>query len=273
MRSKLFVPGARPELFEKALAGDADALSFDLEDSVPADGKAAARARLGEFLRSELVQASGKKIIVRVNGVDTPHFAADVAALADTRVDFINLPKCEDASSVEAAATAVGDTRVLANIETPRGLARVAEIAAHPVVAGLQVGLNDLFAMLSIDRRRAEHVHAALWTIRLGAGESGRFAMDGAWPDLTDEAGFRAEAGLARSMGYVGKSCIHPQQVALANAIFGHDAAALDRARRIIVASEAAAVAGRGAFTLDGEMIDRPAIDQARRLLALKDRR
>jgi citrate lyase subunit beta/citryl-CoA lyase len=273
MRSKLFVPGARPELFEKALAGDADALSFDLEDAVPADGKAAARARLGEFLRSDVVLASSKKIIVRVNGLDTPHFANDVAALADTRIDLINLPKCDDASSVEAAAIAIGETRVLANIETPRGLARAAEIAAHPSVVGLQAGLNDLFATLGIDRQRTEHVHAALWTIRLGAGEAGCFAMDGAWPCLTDESGFRAEAGLARSMGYIGKSCVHPKQVALANAVFAHDAAALDRAQRIIVASEAAIAAGRGAFILDGEMIDRPAIEQARRLLALKDGR
>lgn len=273
MRSKLFVPGARPELFEKALASEADALSFDLEDAVPADGKAAARARVGEFLRSDLSQASSKMIIVRVNGLDTPHFADDVAAMANTRVDLINLPKCDDARSVEAAATAIGDIRVLANIETPRGLARAAEIAAHPSVAGLQVGLNDLFATLGIDRRRTDHVHAALWTIRLAAGEAERFAIDGAWPDISDEAGFCAEAMLSRSLGYFGKSCIHPKQVALANAVFAHDAAALDRAQRIMAASEAANAAGRGAFTLDGEMIDRPAIDQARKLLALEDGR
>lgn len=273
MRSKLFVPGARPELFEKALASDADALSFDLEDAVPTDGKAAARAQVVDFLCSDRSQASTKTIIVRVNGLDTPHFADDVAALANTRVDLINLPKCDDARSVEAAATAIGVTRVLANIETPRGLARAAEIAAHPSVAGLQVGLNDLFAALGIDRGRADHVHAALWTIRLAAGEAKCLAIDGAWPDISDEAGFRAEAMLSRSMGYVGKSCIHPKQVALANAVFAHDAAASARARRIIDASEAAAAAGLGAFTLDGEMIDRPAIDQARNLLAMEDGR
>lgn len=268
MRSKLFVPGIRPELFNKALAGDADALSFDLEDSVPPDGKDAARALLCDFLRSDAVQASDKLIIVRVNGTDTPYFVDDVAVLADARIDLINLPKCNDATEVQDAATAIVGRRVLANIETPRGFARAAEIAAHPIVAGLQVGLNDLFATLGIDRRRPEHVHATLWTIRLGAGEAGRFAIDGAWPDIADEVGFRVEAELARSLGYVGKSCVHPKQVALANSVFGPDAAALDRARRIIAASEAAAAAGRGAFTLDGEMVDRPAVDQARRLVA-----
>ncbi len=268
MRSKLFVPAVRPELFDKALAGDADALSFDLEDSVPPDGKEAARALLGEFLRSDVAKASDKMIIVRVNGMDTPYFGDDLAALAEARIDLVNLPKCNDATELEEAAAAIGSRRVLATIETPRGLARASRIAAHPSVAGLQVGLNDLFATLGIDRRRVDHVHAALWTIRLGAGEAGQFAIDGAWPDIAGEAGFRAEAELARSLGYVGKSCVHPEQVAIANAVFGPDAAALDRARRIIVAAEEAAAAGRGAFTLDGEMLDRPAVEQARRLVA-----
>ncbi|MHA6723960.1 HpcH/HpaI aldolase/citrate lyase family protein [Sphingomonas sp. RS2018] len=268
MRSKLFVPAARPDFFAKALAGDADALSFDLEDAVPADGKAAARARLREFLASDAAQSSAKTIIVRVNGLDTPHFADDVAALAGVRVDLLNIPKCDDAATVEAAAAAIGGAaRLLPNIETARALARAAEIASHPSVAGLQVGLNDLFATLGIERRRSEHVHAALWTIRLAAGEAGCFAVDGAWPDIADMDGFRREAELARSLGYVGKSCIHPRQVATANAIFGTDAAMLERARRIVEGADAAAVTGHGAFTLDGEMIDRPAIAQARALL------
>lgn len=268
MRSKLFVPAARPDFFAKALASDADALSFDLEDSVPADAKAAARVRLAELLASDAVRASAKTIIVRVNGLDTPDFADDIAALRNARVDLVNLPKCEDAAAIEAAAAAIGDTRLLPTIETPRALANAAAIAAHPAVAGLQVGLNDLFATLGIERRHVAHVHAALWTIRMAAGAGGCVAIDGAWPDMADAAGFRAEAELARSMGYAGKSCIHPTQVAVANAVFGHDPATVDRARRIVAAGEDAAAAGRGAFILDGEMIDRPAIEQARALLA-----
>lgn len=269
MRSKLFVPGSRPELFEKALASDADALSFDLEDAVPPDGKAAARAQVAAFLQSDVAQASGKTMIVRVNGLHTPDFADDAAALAEARFDLVNLPKCDDARSVEAAAAVIGARPVLATIETARGLARAGEIAAHENVVGLQVGLNDLFATLGIERR-AEHVHAALWTVRMGAGDAGCFAMDGAWPEIADEQGFRAEAELGRSLGFVGKSCIHPKQVVLANAVFAHDAAALDRAERIVSASETARAAGHGAFVLDGEMIDRPAIDRARRMLALE---
>ena len=272
MRSKLFVPAARPDFFAKALATDADALSFDLEDSVAPEGKVAARERLRAFLLSDAARATAKTLIVRVNGPDTPFFDEDIATFAAAGLDLLNLPKCEDAETVRAAVAAIAAAgnatpRLLINIETPGALRRAAEIAtAHPSVAGLQVGLNDLFAPLTIERDHAEHVHAALWTIRMAAGEAGCFAYDGAWPKLSDPDGFRAEAELARSLGYLGKSCIHPDQVALANAVFDDRAASLAEARRIIAA--AAAAGERGAFALDGEMIDRPAIAQAQAVLA-----
>lgn len=272
IRSKLFVPCSRPPLFAKALAGEADAISFDLEDAVPDDGKDAARQALAEILASDLLRASGKTIIVRVNAADTPHFAADAAALAGAPIDLVNLPKIDDAAAVLHAVDALeahGVTApLLLNIESATGLAQAAAIArAHPRVAGLQVGLNDLFASMGIDRADPRHVHAALWSVRLASGAAGCLALDGAWPDLTDDEGFRAEAALARSLGYAGKSCIHPRQVLVANAVFD-DGDRLTEARRLLAAADIAAREGRGAFTLDGRMVDRPMIDQARALLA-----
>lgn len=272
MRSKLFVPCSRPEFFDKALASAADALSFDLEDSVPADGKAAARARLAVFLASDAVRGTPKRIIVRVNDPAGPDFTADIEAIRNCRIDLINLPKIEDAPGVIAAANATGRAiGLLVNIETPHALMRAAAIAnAHPRVAGLQVGLNDLFATLGADRRDSRAVHAALWQIRLGAAAAGIFAYDGAWPDLADEAGFRAEAGMAQALGYMGKSCIHPRQIVAANEVFDHT---LDRAvaRRLVAAAQAAALDGRGAFLFEGRMVDRPMIAQAQALLAGDD--
>jgi citrate lyase subunit beta/citryl-CoA lyase len=272
VRSKLFVPATRADFFAKALASEADAISFDLEDAVPEDAKESARTQLGEFLASDAARATPKLIIVRVNAPDTAHFGHDVASVVRGRIDFINLPKCDDGAAVRAAAECMASAdappKLLVNIETPRALGRAAEIAsAHPVVAGLQAGLNDLFASLGI-ARRPEHVHAALWSIRMAAGEAGCFAYDGAWPDLTDEQGYRAEAELAHSLGFLGKSCVHPRQIAIANAVFGLNEATLDRARRIVAAARAAELDGRGAFTLNGEMIDRPAIRQAETMLA-----
>lgn len=266
MRSKLFVPAARPELFAKALAGEADALSFDLEDSVPEGGKAAARAALAEVLASDAVRGSAKTIVVRVNGPASPHFVADAAALAGGRVDLVNLPKIETPCDVRGAAATI-EAPLLVTIESARGLNEAAAIArAHPRVAGLQVGLNDLFAELGADRHAPANVHAALWQVRVAAGTV--FACDGAWPDLADEAGFREEAALARSLGYVGKSCVHPRQVPIANAVFAVADDALAAARRLLAAAAAAEAEGRGAFRLDGRMVDRPMIEAARALLA-----
>lgn len=267
MRSKLFVPAARPELFEKALASDADAISFDLEDSVSIEGKAAARSRLIEFLRGDVARSSAKRLIVRINALGTPFAEEDLSALANSATHIINVPKVEDPETV-AAIAAMTEFPLLLTIETPGGLRRGAEIAAaHRRVIGLQVGLNDLFEPLGIDRRDPNNVHAALWQIRLSAGDAGCFAFDGAWPDIEDEAGFRAEAALAHRLGYLGKSCIHPRQVPLANAAF-QDSFTPDEARRLLAVAEKAATRGEGAFAFEGRMIDRPAIERAKAVLA-----
>lgn len=266
MRSKLFVPGARPDLFGKALKTAADAISFDLEDSVPVDGKAAARARVFEFLASGAARASKKKMIVRINALDTPFALDDFSAFSQRELCIINLPKAETPEDVVTAAT-LTSAPLLVNIETPGGLRRAAEIgAAHPQVLGLQVGLNDLFARLGIDRSNRDHARTALWQVRLAAAETGCFAFDGAWPDIADEAGFRAEAELSRGLGFLGKSCIHPRQVPLANAIFD-GADMLEQAQRLLEAAEVAAARGHGAFSFEGRMVDQPEIERAKETL------
>ena len=282
MRSKLFVPGARPELFAKALAGDADALSFDLEDSVPEARKGEARETVSALLQSAPLLATAKIVVVRVNAVDTPYLAADLAAVARTGVDLLNLPKVESAQDVlaavalleksEAANRVARPIGLLANIETPRGLRLAAEIAsAHPRVAGLQLGLADLFQPLGIDRRDPVNVHATLYAVRMAAAEAGVFAWDAAFADIGDADGFRAEAGMARRLGYVGKSCIHPSQVALANQAFQPDAEEIAAARRIVAAAREAGAAGRGAFLVDGHMVDLPFLKRAEAILASAD--
>lgn len=282
MRSKLFVPGARPELFDKAMAGAADALSLDLEDSVPEAGKAAARVQVGAFLRRDDVAASGRLLIVRSNGTGSDHFAADLAAVALPSVWLLNLPKVESVAQVREAAAALeraeagnGVARpigLLLNIETPRALRLAAELAAaHPRVAGLQLGLGDLFAPNGI-ARTAANVHATLFALRMAAAEAGVFACDGAFPDVGDDEGFRAEARMARELGFIGKSCIHPRQVGLANAAFDVSGDAVAEARRIVAAATAAAAQGRGAFLFEGRMIDLPFLRRAEALLAAASR-
>jgi citrate lyase subunit beta/citryl-CoA lyase len=283
MRSKLFVPGTRPELFAKALTGDADAIAFDVEDSVPDDGKPRARERIADFLRSQVARESldesAKIVLVRINALASHHFEGDLMALACPQVAMLNLPKAECAAEVREAAAALERAerrngverpiRLLVNIETPRALRLAAEIAdAHPRVVGLQLGLTDLFESLHMDRDDAASVHAGMFAVRMASAETGRFAYDSAFPSITDEAGFRREAERARRLGYIGKSCIHPKQVAWANEIFGIADLDLAAARRIVAAAKEAASSGRGAFLLDGRMIDLPSIKRAEALLA-----
>jgi len=278
MRSKLFVPGSRPELFAKALAGPADAISLDLEDSVAESAKATARAQVSAFLEA-VPPAGAKLLIVRVNAPTTPHFEDDLRAVVRPALAIVNIPKCESADELRAAAALLeraeqaagvaAPLRILANIETPRGLRLAAAVAAaHPRVAGLQLGYLDLFSPLGMDRRDFAAVQAVQFAVRLAAGEAGVFAYDGAWPDLEDETGFRAEAQLARRLGFLGKSCIHPNQVAVANSVFEPTADEIAQAMRILEAAQSA----HGAFRLDGRMIDAPEIRRAETLVALSRR-
>lgn len=272
MRSKLFVPCSRPEFFAKALRSEADALSFDLEDSVPVAGKAVARERLAALLRSDGARHSTKRLIVRVNAVSTPDFEHDMDALAGLRVDLVNVPKPVAAEDVSTAAQACerrwpSPPELLLTIENACALMSAAELAAaHPLVAGLQVGLNDLFDGMDVDRADLRAVHAALWSIRVAAAVGECFAYDGAWPDLADEQGFREEAMMARRLGFLGKSCVHPNQVAIANAVFDRRDEVAE-ARRLIAAADEAEAAGLGAFTFEGRMVDAPAVARARALL------
>lgn len=279
MRSKLFVPGSRPELFPKALASAADALSFDLEDAVDESRKAQARNNVAAFLAEAAKAAHGKTLIVRVNGMETPHFKDDVAAVVRPALDLLNLPKVEAAGQVHAAVHAIEraeqrtgltrPVRLLLNIESPRGLRCAAELAAcHPRVAGLQIGYGDLFEPLRIARRDAANVRTVMFAVRMAAAEAGVFAYDGAYADVQDEEGWRLEAQMARRLGFLGKSCIHPRQVALANEVFQPSAEEIAHALRVLDASDRAREDGVGAFMVAGRMVDKPFVQQAETLIA-----
>ena len=278
MRSKLFVPASRPELFAKALESEADAISFDLEDAVQERRKAEARRAVQTLLQATSPRSRGKVIIVRVNGLRTPHFEADVAAVAWPGADMINLPKPESAEDVRAAAAVLaryeterGIERpigILPNIESPRGLRLAAEIArADPRVVGLQLGLGDLFEPFGIDRTDARAVHAMQLAVRVAAAEAGVWACDTAYAAVKDPEGFTREAEAARRLGYIGKSCIHPSQISLANAVFRPSDAEIAAALRVVEAARGAESHGVGAFLVDGRMIDSPFIRRAEAIL------
>jgi citrate lyase subunit beta/citryl-CoA lyase len=280
IRSKLFVPGSRPELFEKAAISAADALSFDLEDAVAAEKKEEARRHVASFL-SRCGEFPGKIMIVRVNALPSQLFEADVEAIVGAGANIIiNVPKVESAADVKKAVGIIAQAEkfkgpenkigVLANIETPKGLRMAAEIAAADSrVMGLQIGFKDLLSRWGIDSRDSGTQQHIRLQVRLAAAEAGIAAFDGAFTDIKQPDAFRAEAENARRMGFAGKSCIHPSQIPIANEVFAPRAEEIAYAERVLAAAGAAADRGTAVFTLDGQMIDEPIIAQARAVVAL----
>lgn len=279
MRCKLFVPGSRPEFFAKAMAGEADAISIDLEDAVDESRKAEARAEVAKFLRA-LPADRTKTIIVRVNGVDTPQFEADIEAIAGPGLDLVNLPMPRGADDVRHAAAVM--TRIekakgvakpvglLANIETPRAFRLAAEIAcADPRVAGLQLGFGDLLEPHGIERYDPRVVLHFQLGVKLAAAEAGVFAFDSAMADVKNVEFLRQEAETARRLGYLGKSAIHPSQVAVINEVFRPTEAEIAHSLKVVASAKEAAANGLGAWMVDGKMIDAPFVVRAQTILRL----
>jgi citrate lyase subunit beta/citryl-CoA lyase len=290
MRSKLFVPASRPELFSKAIASAADAISFDLEDAVAVESKGMARAALESFLRgnsdspvSAQASQTQQTLIVRVNAVDTAHFDADLNASIWPTLQIINLPMVESPKAICLAAEKIaklvearGINRpvgILANIESPRGLRMAADIAtAHPSVVGLQIGYGDLFAPLGILSGEPSATQFVRTAVRMAAGEAGIAAYDGAYVNFQDREGFRLDSMAARHLGFAGRSCIHPSQIEVMNEVFMPSKAELAHALKVVRAAEINLGAGVGAFTVDGRLVDGPFITEAKNLLALATR-
>jgi citrate lyase subunit beta / citryl-CoA lyase len=273
-RSKLFIPGSRPELFEKALTGAADAISFDLEDAVSATQKDQAREAVAAFLRTRMVGFT-KIAIVRVNAISSPLFNADVQALIGPGLDILNIPKLETAQDVLTAIEAIErvesdsdfSVKILANIETPKAFRFAAEIATSSArIVGLQIGLLDLCNSCGIDPTEEAAVEHFRLGVRVAAAEAGIAAYDSAFANIRDIEGFRASAIAARRLGFSGKSCIHPSQVPIANEVFSPSQGEIEYAERVVAAAEKNVA---GAFALDGKMIDAPVVGRARAILRL----
>ncbi len=277
-RSALYLPGNKARALEKGKSLPADALIFDLEDAVGPDAKAESRAKVGEAIVSGGYQP--REIVVRVNGLGTDWHDDDLAAVAASTADGVLVPKVESGEQVQALA-AVLDTldapkslRLWVMIETPRAILRAEEIAsASDRLAVLVVGTNDLVNDLhGLHVAGRAPVVPALVLALLGARAAGKAILDGVFNDISDEAGFRAEARQGREMGFDGKTLIHPSQLAPANEVFGPSQEELADARKVVSAYEQAQATGDSVITVDGRMIESLHVRDAQRILALADR-
>ena len=273
-RSMLITCGLDARQYDRAFEIGADIGTLDLEDSVPADRREAARRMMLPFLAEEPPRP-GFARAVRPNALRTPDGLRDLLAILESgaRVDALMLPKVESAEDVRIVLEVLGERHAavvfLVLIETARGLACVEEIAAaSPRVAALVFGAADFSADLggSMDW---EHLVYARSRIVAAAARARTLAMDSPFFDIADGEGLKHEIDLVRAMGYAGKVAVHPRQVAAINAGFTPEPAAVAEARAILAAIDDSQ--GRIAV-VDGRMVGPPAVVAARRLLALASR-
>lgn len=276
-RSVLYMPGANARALAKGRSVAADALILDLEDAVAPDAKALARQQVADAVREGGYGA--REIIIRVNGLDTPWGADDVAAVAGCGASALLLPKVESAAMVhalQAAMAAAGAPQTLAimcMMETPLGILRAEEIAsASGRIAALVMGTSDLVKDLH-GAHTAERlpVLLSLSMCVLVARAHGLAVIDGVHLDLSDDVGLAASCRQGRELGFDGKTLIHPKTIDAANAAFAPDAAELAFAHRIIAAHAAAAAEGLGVVVVDGRLIENLHVAAAERQVALAE--
>jgi citrate lyase subunit beta/citryl-CoA lyase len=291
IRSMLFVPASKPALMSKAAASGADAVCFDLEDSVVTSEKEASRSHVVRGLQE--LDFGARVRMLRINGLDTPYAYRDLVEVvedAGDRIDVVMLPKAGgagDIAFVDRLLTQIEAYRgythrigIEAQIESAQGFLYVREIAAASTrLEGLIFGPGDFAASMGMPLAHIgefdEHDtsypghrwHAVMQTIVAAARAHGLRCMDGPYAAYKDADGLARSSRIARSLGFDGKQCIHPSQIAMVNAIFSPTADEVQAATALVGAYEAAVAAGQGAATHEGRMIDAVSLRMARTIL------
>ena len=292
-RCQLFGPGSNTKLFEKMAASAADVINIDLEDSVAPSDKDTARANTIKAINE--VEWGNKTLSVRINGLDSGWWYRDVVDLLEQggeRLDMIMIPKvgcAADIYAVDALVSSIeqakGREKKIAFeviIESAAGISHVEEIAAaSPRLQAMSLGAADFAASMGMSTtgiggtqenyymlREGQNYwsdpwHWAMANIVAACRTHGVLPVDGPFGDFSDDEGFRAQARRAATLGMVGKWAIHPKQIALANEIFTPSGEAVQEAREILEAMEAAKARGEGATTYKGRLVDIASIKQA----------
>ncbi len=291
-RSVLAVPASNLGMAEKALASQADAVFLDLEDAVAPDEKAEARGKIVQALQE--LDWGDRATLYRSNALDTPYFYRDVIEVveeAGDRLDSILIPKVQRPEDLHVAATLLyqtelsaglepGKIKIEGQIESARGLVSVDGIAsATGRLMALHFGPGDFAASVRMPQTSigvmdewdevypGHRFHYAMQRIVVAARAADLRAVDGPVADYRDEDGLRKSCLLARSLGFDGKWCIHPAQIETVNEVFQPTEEETEWAKKVLKAYEEASAAGRGAITLDGQMIDAASIRMARNTL------
>lgn len=286
VRVALFAPGINARVMTKAIGAGADAVILDLEDSVPLAAKAEARALVAATIEG-MVAGTGPAVYVRVNGATTGHLASDLEAVVRPGLDAVLLPKVESVEEVQQAAAAVergetatgmksGAVSLILQIESALGVYRCFElIKASPRVAATCLGgardgdlQADLGCSWSIEGTELMYARSKVLLDTRAAG-SDIYPLDGVFSDLSDEAGLIADTRLSARLGYVGRTAIHPKQIAPMRQAYAVPEAEVGYYRKVVTQFEAMEKAGIAAITIDGKLVDYAMYQRAKRVLDL----
>jgi citrate lyase subunit beta/citryl-CoA lyase len=283
LRSLLFVPGNKANMLEKALGLAPDAFIPDMEDSVPAAEKGAARATIANFLPR--LSAAGVPVIPRVNSLDTEWIEEDLAAVVGPTIFGISVGKVRNAGDISAisqligdlerrAGVAVGTLRLLPWIETAEAIVNASAICrASERIVAVAFGGEDFTNDLGLERLEDESQLAyARQSLCVAARAARVLALDTPYFKLRDPDGLRENSLRAKSIGFKGRFAIHPEQVDALNECFSPSAQEIAHAERVVAAYEEAESRGRASTSLDGWVIDVPVVKRARALLELARR-
>lgn len=283
-RSMLFVPGNNPAIIKDVHIYKPDSVMFDLEDAIAITEKDSARFLVFNMLQKfkPLYLKEGIETVVRINAMDTEFCIPDLEFMVRAGVEIIRIPKTEKASDVhdieahierieKEAGIPVGTTKIMVAIESPLGALNALEIAkSSPRLVGMAIGGEDYVTNLKTNRS-ASGIEMLMGRsmIVMAARATGISAMDSVYSDVNNDEGFTAEAEMIRQMGFDGKSLIHPRQIALIHNVYTPTEKDIKKSMKIISATAEAMAEGKGVFTVDGKMVDKPIIERAEHVLKL----
>ncbi|KAF0344985.1 citrate (pro-3S)-lyase subunit beta [Pediococcus acidilactici] len=279
-RTMMFVPGNNPAMVKDAGIYGADSIMFDLEDAVSMAEKDAARFLVAEAIKTQ--DYGDAELVVRVNGQDTPFYRNDVLAMVKAGIEVIRLPKAESADMIKKLEQDVleaekkfnreiGSTHLMAAIESAKGVLNAPEIAsASERMIGIAISAEDYTTDMKTHRYPdGAELEFARNMVLHAARAAGIAAFDTVFSNMDDTEGFYRETRYIHQLGFDGKSLVNPRQIPMVNEVYAPTKPEIEKAKDVIFAIEEARAKGSGVISINGQMVDRPVVLRAQRVMKL----
>ena len=278
-RSLIFVPGNNPRFLEKAKSLSADIVCFDLEDSVPDKEKKKARTLIKNALKKR--NQYSVSVFVRTNSPNSNKIEADLNEIVQKGIDGIVIPKVDSAKEVKKIEKPISSLekkrkirgiRLIPSIESALGVINCYEIASSSKrIDALVFGIFDLLNDIGIEYTKGNPIGSkySRYKVPVAAAAAGVYAIDGIWQDIKDASGLKKDCEIGKSLGYVGKSVIYPDQIKIVHKIFHPNKTEIAWAKKVCDIYKKSSKKGKGATVIDGKMIDEVHYKRAKELLKI----